>query len=155
MTNRDPIHSLEAKQKITDAVYAVFGEGLSVTHVEEWYQILVNEANPTVYDEGYRIDTYSDQLYFRQYGEKEYFHDGSSQAWKTVCLQAISEDEYEAAKTCRCEGAESGGHNYSNWQECGTERFFTYWQGRSYDYIYYAANVFGVAFVKVTIEKGY
>ena len=154
MKNMEQIHSIETKRKITDAICAVCGEDLSVTYVEAWYQLIINEANTVLYEE-YTIDVYSNELYFRQYGEKEYFHDDSSQARKMVCLEAISEEEYEAAKTCRCDNVEADSTNYSNWLDCGTERFLTYWQGRSDDYVYYAANVFGVSFVKVTIEKCY
>lgn len=154
MADIKQINSLEAKQKIIASIYKVFGNDFPEEYAEEWYQMLISEIESTYYED-YTINVYSNILYFSQYGEKEYFHDGSSQLHKFIRITPISEEEYNTAKTHQCV-IDSAYHEYKNgWINRGTERFFVVWVGRYSDYIYYAKNIAGVSFVKITIESGY
>ena len=145
----------ENRREIAAKIRSAFGADFSQKLVEEWIQIIINEAEVSLYKD-YRIE-HKDlgELFFAQYGEKEYYHDGSCELRKFVCIASITEEEYTEARKRQCV-LESNYHEYRNgWLERGDERFFTHWQGRFSDYIYYAKNLSGIPFVRITIETLY
>jgi hypothetical protein len=145
----------ENRQAIAEEIRSAFGAALSQNFVEEWVQIIINEAETAQYND-YSMDyTDSGELFFAQYGEKEHYHDGSCEPRKFVFIASISEEEYTEAQKHQCV-LEREYHEYRNgWLDRGDERFFTYWQGRFSDYIYYAKNIAGIPFVRIKIEKLY
>ena len=145
----------ENRREIAAKIRSAFGEDFSQNFVEEWSYIILNEAELSQYED-YSIENKGlGTLLFAQYGEKEYYHDGSCEPRKFVCIASITKEEYTEAKKRQCV-LESNYHEYRNgWLERGDERFFTYWQGRFSDYIYYAKNLSGIPFVRITIETLY
>lgn len=145
----------ENRQEIAAEIRSAFGADFPQNFVEEWSHIIISEVQISQYND-YSIE-HKDwgELFFAQYGEKEYDHDGSCEPRKFVWIASISEKEYTEAKQRQCV-LESNYHEYRNgWLERGDERFFTYWQGRFSDYIYYAKNISGIPFVRIKIETLY
>ena len=149
----EQIYSYEHRREIAEVIRSAFGENLSQRFVGEWTQMIINEADLNSYEDYFINNPDSGAVSFAQYGKKEFYHDGSCEPRKIVCITSISEEEYIEAKKKQCM-LERESHEYRNgWLERGDERFFTYWEGRSFDYIYYTKNLSGIAFVKITIER--
>ena len=155
MKDSKQIDSAENRQAIATEIRSVFGADLSQNFVEEWIQIIISEADISRYQEYSIVHNDLGELFFAQYGETEHYHDGSCEPRKFVYIASISEKEYAEAQKCQC-ALKSEYHEYRNgWLERGDERFFTCWQGRYSEYIYYAKNLSGIPFVRVKIEKLY
>lgn len=154
MRKTKDIHTKEAREEFLQVIFQAFGKDLSPENANDWATMLIDEAE-SAYDEYDIYATDAGELWFRQYGPKEYYHDGSCEPRKFLCVKPISQEDYNQAKTRQCTPRYSS-HAYSDrWLARGEERFLTYWQGLAFDYLFYAKNLTGLPYVLVTIESLY